>query len=518
MIRAMLMVVLGVLSLVLAFPVPVVHGVTSPALVWSLVAVVTVLPAAVAWFLQRRVLRKLDADPEHPGDAHYRYIHSLQFTQWGLGLAHGGLLTATEWQNITRDLPVVGDWVLAPSTIAIIPFLIAVVLVWIAFYPAERAIKQVSLEVHLMRGKPVRPVGDVVAYLINNLRHQVLFILIPMLLIMLARDLVQQNARAIKEFAQGYDAITDVIIGSSALLIALITPEILRHVWLTQRLPIGALRDRLLILSQQIGVRCREILVWKAGGAIVNAAVMGVVAPLRYVLITEAMLEQLDDRKIEAVYGHEVGHVKRWHIIYLLLFAAISGSLLTIFSVRSQADMSSQTYQITAVILGGILFAKWSLLFGWISRRFERQADIYGVRTLMLTGLECHSPCRIHGEPTNPPTPPKPLEPKKILEKTAPLCKTAAEYYGATLNQVAILNGIPPEAHSWRHGSIADRGRMVEALATDPEALRRFERSVLRMKAVVAVLALAALSWTAVELQVWELATVMLRSITGATT
>lgn len=552
MIPGMLMVVLGVLSLVLAFPVPVLRwdeipwlGIKqTPTLVLSLVVVATLLPGVIAWLLQKPIIRKLEADPKHPGDAQHRYYWFSQFVQWGLGGLHAGLLVATNWQNYTRDLPVVGDWLIVPSLIASTPFLIAVVLVWIAFYPAERAIKQVTLEVQLMRGKPVRPVSEVVSHIINNLRHQVLFILIPMMMIILVRDLTLHNARALKRFSHGYDAFQDVVIGSAALLIALITPEILRHVWLTQRLPVGGLRDRLLILSQHIGVKCREILVWKAGEGIVNAAVMGVIAPLRYVLITESMIEQLKDRQIEAVYGHEAGHVKRWHILYLLLFAAISGSMLTIFSVRTRDGMSTEMYQFVGAILGAILFVKWYFVFAWISQRFERQADIYGVRTLMLTGLECHSSCRIHGDPvpkdleitrprqqtpqqqqTAPASdalPPEPsaqrkplieLTPREILDKRAPLCKTAAEYYGATLTQVAHLNGIPAEAWSWRHGSIADRGRTVERFASDPKALEAFEQSVMRMKIGLTIFGLLALSWTAIELKVWALAGLILRTI-----
>ena len=116
---------------------------------------------------------------------------------------------------------------------------------------------------------------------------------------------------------------------------------------------------------------------------IVNAAVMGVVAPLRYVLITDGMLEQLEDTKIEAVFGHEAGHVKRHHILYFLLFVLISGCVVTIFSVRTQhLDSQSLQLQLLATLVGVVLLFKWAVLFGWISRRFERQADIFGVRTL----------------------------------------------------------------------------------------------------------------------------------------
>ena len=87
---------------------------------------------------------------------------------------------------------------------------------------------------------------------------------------------------------------------------------------------------------------------------IVNAAVMGIVAPLRYVLITDAMIEQMDDTKIEAVFGHEAGHVKHHHIPCFLLFALTSGCIVTLFSVYTRG-MPRSDYQVWVTVLGVLL-------------------------------------------------------------------------------------------------------------------------------------------------------------------
>jgi STE24 endopeptidase len=170
------------------------------------------------------------------------------------------------------------------------------------------------------------------------------------------------------------------------------------------------------------------------------------------VLITDGMLEQMDDAKIEAVFGHEAGHVKRHHILFFLLFAFISGCAVTIFSVQtfrlSRRDYA--LFQWLATGFGLLLAIKWGFLFGWISRRFERQADLFGVRTLALSGLPCAQPCALHTAASNPGGTPL----------TGALCSTAAHVFADALHEVALLNGIRPSAEP---GGIIDRPPAVRA-------------------------------------------------------
>lgn len=489
----MYLVVIAVFSLVLAFdepPYPIVRG---DAWVCALIVLVTLGPAIVGAVACRRCLRQLNEHPEDPSYGQAALGRGMTIVQGMLGLGHSAILIGTDWLSMCREAPWVGDWLVVPSLIAGVPFIIAVMLAWVSVYPAERAIRQIALEINLLRGRPVHPVWGIWEYLAYNFRHQLLFILAPMLLILLARDLIEQHQVELRR-ATGFPFLPDLLLGTSAGLVAVIAPGLLRYIWLTQPLPAGALRDRLEALARRLRLRFSEILIWRSGGMIVNAAVMGVVAPLRYILITDGMLEQMDDAKIEAVFGHEAGHVKRHHIGFFLLMALISGCWLTIISVHAQRHGSLNHLDPVVVGLSIALAVKWFILFGWVSRRFERQADVYGVRTLALAGAPCEVPCALHERGM----------PAADAGNSNRLCLSAAQLFGETLHDVAILNGIPPQAPSWRHGSIASRARVLQKLAADPSQTAAFEQSVGRIKTAIFLVAIASLLWAGTELRIWH--------------
>lgn len=487
----MYLVVIAVFSLVLTLPRPPYAWLTAPWAIGAAVTAATLVPALAAWLVGRHVRTLLDEHPAHPGDGQAAYARGNTLVQGLLAIGHGGLFLVTTWMPLCNQVPLVGRWVVVPSLLSVLPLLLSIALVWLGLYPADRSVRQIAVEVYLYRGRPVRPVWHVGRYLAYNFRHQVLFILIPMLLILAAADTVGLYEQEIRALI-GLRYAPDMLVGLAALLVAVIAPEILRHVWVTQRLPQGPLRDRLEMLCRRMRLRIRDVLVWRSGGMIVNAAVMGVIPPLRYVLITDAMLEQMDDAQIEAVFGHEAGHVKHHHIPCFLLFALISGCIVTIFSTQTQglSRTDPQLYTWLLACLGVLLAAKWGLLFGWVSRRFERQADTYGVRTLTLAGLPCVQACALHTPGTPSP-------------RALPLCVTAAHVFGAALHDVAVLNGIQPEAFSWRHSSIASRARFLAALAQDPQRHARFQRSVRRVQFAILLLAAAFSVWAAYEIGVW---------------
>ncbi len=492
----MYIVVIAVFSIVLTLSRPLYPLVRDANAILAAVTAVTLLPAVVGVLTARRVLQTLDRYPHEPGHGQAVYGRGMRVIQVLLAVGHGAILLCTDWMPLFAALPVVGEWPVVPGLCALVPFLLSIVLAWIGVYPADRAVRQIALEVYLFRGRPIHPVWNIGRYLAYNLRHQVLFILVPMLLIMAAADLVIRYERPLRE-ATGLPFAPDLAIGFAAGLVALIAPEILRHVWVTQRLSDGPLRDRLETLCRRLRMRCRDILVWRSGGMIVNAAVMGVVAPLRYVLITDAMLEQLDDAKIEAVFGHEAGHVKHHHIPYFLMFALSSGCLVTVFSVytRSLAQTNYPLYQALLAGLGLLIAAKWGLLFGWVSRRFERQADIHGVRTLTLTGVPCTQPCLLHS--------PDAAE-NSAKGDQRPLCATAAQIFAAALHDVALLNGIQPEARSWRHSSIASRSRFLQLLAGNPQRHAAFERTVRWTQRGIFVATAGLCIWAADAVGIWR--------------
>ncbi len=496
--RTMYVVVIGVLSLVLAFSAPPLRWITGPSAAIASAVAATLVPVVAAWIVGRRALRLLDRNPADPGIGQFAFGRGMLIVRALLGLAHAGLLATTDWMTLCLHTPIVGRWPAVGGLLAAVPLLVSILLVWIVVYPVERAIREIALETYLFRGRPVRPVWSLAQYLVFNLRHQVLFILVPLLMILAARDIIVAYERPLRAWS-GQKMFPDLLLGVCAGAVAVVTPALLRRIWVTQPLPDGPLRDRLMHLCRRLKMRCREVLIWHSGGMIVNAAVMGVVAPLRYFLITDGMLEQMQDVRIEAVFGHEAGHVKRHHILFFLLFAFISGCAITSVSQRCHG-LDKTTYQAVILITSAALVFKWGVLFGWVSRRFERQADVFGVRTLALAGIPCLMDCALHGEANNREASPKPDD-----RRGDPLCMTAANIFAQTLHEVAALNGIPVEARSWRHGSIASRGRALVQLARDPLATARFERRLFYVKLAILLAALGAGAVAATDVGLWKL-------------
>ena len=112
-----------------------------------------------------------------------------------------------------------------------------------------------------------------------------------------------------------------------------------------------------------------------------NAAVMGLIPPVRYVLLSDSLIEGMPDQQIEAVFGHEAGHVKHHHIAYLVMFVLGSGSLVLLFmeiGLQSFDMLSDSGFRLAhmgrwlAYPWSAALVIGWFVLFGWVSRRFEQ--------------------------------------------------------------------------------------------------------------------------------------------------
>src|SRR5439155_13691310 len=85
------------------------------------------------------------------------------------------------------------------------------------------------------------------------------------------------------------------------------------------------------------------------------------------------------------------------------------------------------------------------VVFGYLSRRCERQADVYGCRTVSCRRLDCV------GHDDGP----------ELAAGAGALCPTGVRTFIYALEKVAQINGIsrdrPGFLQSWQHGSIARR-------------------------------------------------------------
>ena len=395
-------------------------------------------------------------------------------------------LTLGGWAQL-----VYGHWrlqrfVLLDELVLLLPFLVMQLLKWSNFYPVNRLIREYILEGQLADGLSSRPVWTRGQYLSFHIRHGLLILLAPMLLILGYKDVLEiLTGRAL---GGRLDETTIMLLNQGltvmgAVIIFIFSPLLLRRIWQTRPLPEGPLRRRLQEFCRQVGLRYRDILLWETHSSVANAAVMGLFGPIRYVLLSDALIENMSDEQIEAVFGHEAGHVQHNHILYLGLFVigstALGGLLLQWGSgllekiTLGHGPFASQfMLQSSGGIVLGLL---WLHVFGWVSRRLERQAD---VQAAISVG-----------------TLPR-LEPEPLPENPGRLSGRGAAVVGSALQRIAWLNGISAESRSWRHSSIGSRAAYLMHLAQREGALLLFGRKLRVLKtAIILTVAAGGLGW-----------------------
>src|SRR5688572_20978462 len=129
----------------------------------------------------------------------------------------------------------------------------------------------------------------------------------------------------------------------------------------------------------------RDILIWRTENRIANALVMGIVPRFRYVLLSDLLLAEMTDEQVEAVFAHELGHVVHRHMIWYLVFLAVLVLMLAVVDfalVTQQKRLGLPAWVSPGLVSTLIGFAGFVIAFGYVSRRFERQADVFAARTL----------------------------------------------------------------------------------------------------------------------------------------
>jgi len=476
-----------------------------PSAAWS--ALLTGLGVALvglnAWRMSRRVARPLDRDPNLrdrvlPRYERGRFVH--QFALFALlGVALGvfgwGWAVGQFWKAAAAQLP----W---PELLVIAPFLAAMLLSWFFFYDADRASHRAAYRLFaldplaraLMDPKELettlvppsdahRNFGGRWAYVLFQMRQKLALVLIPVGILLLQKE-VQRRLTGL--WSDWQAAIN--LAGSGCVLLAFVAmPWAVRLVLGLRPLPPGPLRDRLFAAARRLGFRCSNVLLWNTRSGMANAMVVGLLPWPRYVVFTDRLLEDFSPDEVEAVFGHEVGHVKHHHMLYYLGFLMLSIAVLGLLAhvLMHQLLPAYQGYEVVPLVVGLIVYV--FVGFGFISRRCERQADVYGCRAVSCAAADC---CE-HGDGA------------ALAARGGGLCPTGIRTFIRALEKVALVNGISRERpgflQSWQHSTIAQRVGFLQRVLLDRGVERTFQRRVRLVKlAVAAVLcvALAALVLT----------------------
>jgi Zn-dependent protease with chaperone function len=155
------------------------------------------------------------------------------------------------------------------------------------------------------------------------------------------------------------------------------------------------------------------------------------------------------------------------------------------------------------MLAGPVLFlgSYMLLVFGFLSRRCERQADVFGCRA-----GSCSDPdCRGHGPDT------------ELAPRGKGLCPTGIDAFIRALERVEVLNDISRDGPRWRgaglrqrllwvfrlltgwlstwqHSTIAKRVAFLERIAEDLRVEQRFQRRVALVKWSIALGLIGALA------------------------
>jgi STE24 endopeptidase len=197
----------------------------------------------------------------------------------------------------------------------------------------------------------------------------------------------------------------------------------------------------------------------------VNACMTGVVRPLRYVFLTDTLLRDFHPAQVDAIFAHELGHARYWHVPFYFLVALGGGMvLMAVTPLVARLGWPQE--------LGGALIALpyWGLFFGTLSRRFEWQSDLLGARMVICPGETDPMACSVH-------------HPQAKTEEGT-ICPYQAWAFTSALSRIAAMNGSTPAARSWRHGSIAKRIQRISDLINHPLAVRQFDQRLWTFKAL----------------------------------
>lgn len=413
-----------------------------------------------------------------------RWVSLYQATVLALfavDLVTGGLLVIREQ---------VGNLVMIDELLLLLPTVAMLLWHWYVYYPVDRVLRQGMLIKRAAAGMPTRAVWSRREYVTTQTRHQLGMIMLPLLLIL---SWIEFSERLGPERWNviGAAYIVPLTLGG-AMLMFLMMPIFLRLLWDTEPLPGGEVRRFLLELCRRHGVKVRELLIWKTHGAVFNAAVMGLHARLRFILLTDGLLEQLDQKHIEAIMAHELAHVKHRHLIWLLVSALAVGSVfqagLTFVFAALLSYVTAPTWfsglwvegfgpneaAFSVIIL--LTCAGWLWGFGVVSRLTERQADTFAVEHMVMMREE-----------------PERDQAGRVVVDAA----SAYAMIGA-LDRVAELNHMSRTRHNWRHGSIAVRQDYLQTLVGQPVDKLKVNRhmrivnivSLLIMLSIIAFLAM----------------------------
>jgi Zn-dependent protease with chaperone function len=421
------------------------------------------------WFVVRAAFREMDRGID--GSARFDRFHAR--APW---VATAAMLVAV-WSGLPASLAAIGGKPLVVATFALAG-ISATLLCYAHAWSIDRRLRESATIRMLDASRPLHALPGRGAYVFARARAGLLPMLAPLLVPLLASELARMVALRVAPEHAASAQIGGALAG--AILLFALVPVLVPAILGLRRLEPGELRDDLESLARDAGLGVREIWVWPTEGLVANAAVMGLLPGLRCVMLSDCLLECMPRAQVRAVMAHELGHVRRHHLPWMTgviigcwtiagVLAALAAESALPYLPPPDASAASPDLPLEALafVRDAAALAGGLWLFGFASRRFERQADTFAVQLL--------STC----------------------EGSAVATDGAVEAMRGALASVAFLNHVPAERPSWRHGSIAWRREYLAGIAGRPLDRMAIDRLVALIAVALTLVGVAGIALSA---------------------
>lgn len=336
-----------------------------------LLVILTFMPALLLYFFGRRAINRLEFSRER----RIKQLRNSKIYTFVFGIV---VLAGFVFEIYYLQLPVLVEKALSfwkfrnsRTLIGIVPLVIAILLIRLATFELDRQVRNTSWTKR--------------KYLLLNLKLMLLP-LAPFIIYLLIGDIIDHAPLNVRIFFIVHPYLYWAIMLSIIAIMYIQSPSFIRRIWETRPLPDGELRSKIEDMAKKENIRYKDVLVWNtAGGKIANAGMAGLLPISRYVFLTKTLLADFSSDEIETVVAHEFGHIKHKHMLsylvislgYMVFYAFLYIQIMpTIERINLSGNMLAFFSAGVTLIAFYIYFI---FIFRFLSRRFERQADLYAV-------------------------------------------------------------------------------------------------------------------------------------------
>jgi heat shock protein HtpX len=138
--------------------------------------------------------------------------------------------------------------------------------------------------------------------------------------------------------------------------------------------------------AEAMGIGMPEVAIYDAPD--MNAFATGMNKNNALVAVSTGLLRSMDRREVDAVLGHEIGHVANGDMVTLTLIQGVVNTFVLFFSrvighfidrvILRNEDGPGIGYFVSVVVLDIIFGVLASMIVAWFSRRREFRADVAG--------------------------------------------------------------------------------------------------------------------------------------------